>query len=1004
MRTFDTSHQPDFSGSVEIANGIYWVGEYLPGDPFQCHPYLIVNGTHSILVDPGSVLEREALLRKVQQLVPLDHIQFIILHHQDPDLCSLVPELETLIGREDLHIITHSRMTVLLKHYGIRSPYYCIDKEGFGINAGGLELTFHTTPYCHSPGAFVSYATREKVLFSSDLFGGADISWSFYADETYFEKIVSFHSAYMPSRDILNYSLRKIEALDIDLIAPQHGSIIRRPLIAPLITRMKGMECGLYIEEKYSAELLDMVEKLREQTDELNRTKRQLEHHQLQLEGIVEQKTRDLQRLNENLEERVRQKTDALEQANSVLLADQRQLTMFSRYLSSLNSVDVAYLAGKAIKQLVELTAAQLGIFYIWEEGRLKALNRHAYDKQVLQHALFEPSGRGLPLQALEAGRPLSIEGIDPAAFPVIDTGLMPLTMRHIHAIPLIFQESRLGVILLASVGALRDQEYLDGYMSALTHSLNNAMNYAIVQRQSMKLEETNMQLREADRMKSEFLANMSHELRTPLNSIIGFSNILGKNRQGHLDAKELSQMEKINRNGHHLLNLINDILDLSKIEAGKMEVHLATLDPELMMQQTLDMVASQANAKGITLSINNQLPKGTTIVTDEHKLRQILLNLVGNAVKFVEPGHGKTVCHISRNTEGYILMTIEDNGIGIPAEKHETIFQPFRQGDGSTTRRYGGTGLGLTISRNLAELLGGTIRVASEVGRGSRFTVALPTAPTHVDGETKQSSLPQEHVSRETTISHDDFRVDSVLIIDDTEDSRELIRDYLQEFSLTIFTAETGEKGLKMARELRPSLITLDIMMPGLNGWEVLRRLKKDPETAAIPVVVVSNIADNSRGQALGALDCLSKPLSREDILRSFGRYIQGSFGSVLIVDDEKEMRELMVDMLSAQSEDIRQAASGTEALAILAGGFMPDVIYLDLMMPEMNGFDFLIRLRADARFLTLPVVVVTAKDLTRNDLEVLGLAGARVLQKGPAAENLIKQFARNYLARKKE
>ncbi len=260
----------DVSRSVQIAPGVHWVGVFLEDDPFQCHPYLIENGDESILIDPGSMIQKEKLINKIQSVCDLSQIKFIILHHQDPDLCAAVPDIEIMINRKDLKIVTHSRMAVLIKHYGIRADYYNVDENNFELTAGELKLQFFTTPYLHSPGAFVTYLARDKILFSSDLFGGLEETWSFYAGEDYFEKIEGFHMAYMPSRDILNYGLRKIEKLDLELIAPQHGSIVLRQYISNLINRMKSMNCGLYIEKEYSDSLTNTI-------DELDRTKNEVQ-------------------------------------------------------------------------------------------------------------------------------------------------------------------------------------------------------------------------------------------------------------------------------------------------------------------------------------------------------------------------------------------------------------------------------------------------------------------------------------------------------------------------------------------------------------------------------------------------------------------------------------------------------------------------------------------------------------------------------------------------------
>ena len=267
----------DYSKAIEIAENIYWVGMYLEGDPFQCHPYLILNGDESILIDPGSMLEFSETMKKVESITPISSIEYIVLHHQDPDLAAAVPAIEKLINREDLRVVTHSRMTVLIKHYLIQSKYYEIDKmDNILTCSNGLTLQFYTTPYCHSPGAFVSYEPKTKVLFSGDIFGGIEESWEFYASDDYFEKAKQFHAEYMPSKDIFNFALSKIEKLDTEIIAPQHGSIIQRQYIKELIEKMKGLDCGLYIDEKYNVELLDTIKELQVKDETIKARESQL--------------------------------------------------------------------------------------------------------------------------------------------------------------------------------------------------------------------------------------------------------------------------------------------------------------------------------------------------------------------------------------------------------------------------------------------------------------------------------------------------------------------------------------------------------------------------------------------------------------------------------------------------------------------------------------------------------------------------------------------------------
>jgi len=251
----------DYSKAIEIAQNVYWVGVYVKDDIFQCHSYLIKNEDESILIDSGSMLEFEEIKKKIESIVNIKNIKYLIAHHQDPDVCANMPAFEKIINRDDLEIISHSRNFALLKHYGLKSKFYTIDKNNYSLQTKNLNLKFITTPYSHAPGAFVTYLENEKVLFSSDIFGGLEESWHFYANENYFDEIKYFHENYMPSQDILNYSLRKIEKLDLNLIAPQHGSLIQKKYISKVIDELKSLKCGLYIDEHYIKSLVEEKEK-----------------------------------------------------------------------------------------------------------------------------------------------------------------------------------------------------------------------------------------------------------------------------------------------------------------------------------------------------------------------------------------------------------------------------------------------------------------------------------------------------------------------------------------------------------------------------------------------------------------------------------------------------------------------------------------------------------------------------------------------------------------------
>jgi len=958
----------DFSKAIEIAQNIYWVGMKLEDDPFQCLPYFIENGDESVLIDPGSMLEFETLVQKVAHITDLSNIKYIILHHQDPDLCAAVPEIEKLIGRDDLQIVTHSRMSLLIKHYNVTSSYYEIDKNGLQLSLkNGLELKFVTTPYCHSPGAFVTYEPRSKVLFSSDIFGGLEESWNFYAKDDYFEHAKAFHSVYMPSKDIFNYALRKIEKLDIALIAPQHGSIIERKYVYNLIEDMKNLDCGLYIESRYNDELIDTIKKL-------------------------EAKDKELSDYKDHLEQKVKAKTYSLEETNYKLQNEKQKLSRFNRYLSELNSVDVGYLANSALRQILDITDSQIGVFYIYDElvKGLKVLAKYSVDDKLLKEDIFSASPGGIVSKAYSSGQRIYIDGISESVAVEIDLGIYSSKLRYIKAIPLLFQDKKMGVVLIASVSSsMFDEDYLNGYINSLVQSLSNAISYIETQKNSIELQNVNMELEESNRLKSEFLANMSHELRTPLNSIIGFSNVLQKNKKGNLTEKQLSQLEKINRNGMNLLDLINSILDLSKIEAGKMDLDIHKVDIVDAVKSTLDLMMPQAMNESKKLLFKNTLHKDIYYYeTDEQKFKQIVVNLVSNAIKFVEPFLGEIEVSLLED-DNLIKVVVRDNGIGISEEKLTEIFEAFKQADGSTTRKYGGTGLGLAISKNMAGLLGGYIDVESKVNIGSTFAFCLP-----LKNSTQERSIDRIKEKIETF-----QKLESILIIDDTHDVIELLKVYLSDENYTIYSAKSGEEGIELARKYKPSLITLDIMMPNMNGWETLKRLKASSETSDIPVIMISNIDEHKEGLRQGAIDTILKPFSKDDIksvLKKYFPILSQKEKRALIVDDEDDQRELIREYISEDIALIEEAQDGREALDIIEKGFIPDIIYLDLMMPNLSGFEFLEIAKGNISLKHTHIVVVSAKELSMEDKEILSQSGVSVIKKGSNIESIIKEFAK--------
>jgi len=500
----------------------------------------------------------------------------------------------------------------------------------------------------------------------------------------------------------------------------------------------------------------------------------------------------------------------------------------------------------------------------------------------------------------------------------------------------------------------------------------------------------------ETSRTKSQFLASMSHELRTPLNSVIGFANILLKNKAGTLGPTERNFIERIQANGKHLLALINEILDLSKIEARKVELHKGPVDLGLLVRETLAEQESLVRDSPVVLMAEVP-PRVAPLVTDVEKLRQVLVNLIGNALKFTEQG-SVTVRVVTDPADDHpVCLELIDTGIGISREKLGLIFQAFQQAEAGTARKYGGTGLGLTISQALCQLMGYYLEVASEPGRGSTFRVWLEpdrevVAPAIGTGAPVAQSAP-------TTGVVTGLQGRLVLVIDDELDSRTLLTHAIEEIGCQTITANSGEQGLRMAREFRPHLITVDLMMPELDGWAVIRTLKAEPALCDIPVVVVSIVGGENRGRILGAVDVLQKPVAREELVAVLHRCLPVRNPRILIVDDQEDARRLLAAHLEGELCELRSVGDGLEAMQVMET-FAPDLVLLDLIMPLMDGMTFLDRIRAIPRFQFLPVVVVTAKELSRVESERLRQVAQDIVKKGESFEADLRRILHRFLS----
>jgi len=469
-----------------------------------------------------------------------------------------------------------------------------------------------------------------------------------------------------------------------------------------------------------------------------------------------------------------------------------------------------------------------------------------------------------------------------------------------------------------------------------------------------------------ASRSKSEFLANMSHELRTPLNAIIGYAEMLMEDLTSGSQAHQ--DLRRIRTAGAHLLALINDVLDISKIEADRVELSYHRFPIQDLIAEVVATVEPLARSNANRFEVVAG-PELGTIAADRTRLRQILLNLLGNGFKFTKSGRValevERIEHAGGNAS--FELRVVDTGIGISEAHQQKLFRPFVQADSSTTREFGGTGLGLVISRRLAEMMGGTITLVSELGKGSVFTLRLPA-----DGDTNTEVL---RIAR-----RDNQQL--VLLIDDHEETLDLFRRVLAKRGFAVISAESGARGFDLAMSARPDAIVLDVKMPGMSGWEVLSRLKLDAATAAIPVIMMTVMHQQELGQTLGAADYLIKPIEPERLVETLRRHTHGPTAKVLVVEDDEATRELIRRTLEHRGNVVDEAGNGQLALDRLEVE-RPDVIVLDLMMPVLDGFGFLHALRSDPRFADLPVIVATARTLDEAERRSLAHTAQQVIEK---------------------
>ena len=480
----------------------------------------------------------------------------------------------------------------------------------------------------------------------------------------------------------------------------------------------------------------------------------------------------------------------------------------------------------------------------------------------------------------------------------------------------------------------------------------------------NQELELRNREVERVTKLKSKFLASMSHELRTPLNAIVGFSDLLAEGTPGNLNDKQKRFVNHIKQGSAHLLQLINDILDLSKIEAGQLELRCEGFQIKDALPEVLSIIRPLAMAKNI--QIEQTMENDQHVYADRIRFKQILYNLLSNAVKFTpKAGRIDIDCHGDDNS---VCISVTDTGVGIRAEDQAVIFEEFRQVEGPAGATHEGTGLGLAITKRLVEQQGGRISLESEFGKGSRFTFTLPAGSRGAE-----TSLVNEPPSPSIVIGEGRGKP-LILVVDDEVTARELLASYLCP-GYRIAMAESGEEAVKQARHLRPDAVTLDVMMPGANGFETLAALKKAPETANIPIIIVSIVDQKQVGFALGAVDYLIKPVRKPELLDAIRKYVlpqSDEDEAILLVDDDPGTLELLEETLRSAGYETESVRSGARALEVLSSKLVSAVL-LDLLMPGMDGFEVIRHVRQEPTLRELPIFVMTAKSLTRDDMTVL-------------------------------
>jgi len=672
----------------------------------------------------------------------------------------------------------------------------------------------------------------------------------------------------------------------------------------------------------------------------------------------------------------------------------ERSKNEYSEFITLINqNPTLNEISEAALKKIINSCGFIVGALYSVDDGELNLIYTDGLDDHYTStKSNFTFFNRVITTKE-------SLELFDNQSLPVISTGIIDLQLKYLLLLPVVYNNKTIAVIELGSIDKPNEEvkDYLAKIKDQLAIGLTNAKalmqleNFVIelkklnedYQKQNVKIKKQNETLvelhnnlkeqaqeleiqkqkaEESTMVKSQFLASMSHELRTPMNSILGLTELILE--KSEMNSKNKERLEVVLSSGRRLMTLINDILDLSKIEAGKMDIRYEDVLLDELIEEVAKSISPLANKKGITFNIIRDTNTQVIINTDRGKVIQVLMNLLGNAVKFTD--HGSVTFRIF-TSDDKLSFEVIDTGIGITEENRRFIFEEFRQIDGSTTRKYGGTGLGLTISRKITELLDGNLSVNSQAGKGSTFSFTVPLKHSG-----KLIPEVQNKVNVETLIKN---RKNPILVIDDDEEVRYTIGQYLISKGYEVIYAEDGESGISMAHEYQPFAITLDVMLPNKDGWSVLKDLKENSETKDIPVILISILGDKNIGYGLGAFEYFVKPISSDKLLSAFLRLenlANKRIKKIVLVDDDELEFEKFKREFSSEGIRIEFIKDSELAFSKIAE-VQPDLIILDLMMPKIDGVTLSYKLKSNIKTKHIPILISTAKDLTDEEKKSL-------------------------------